>query len=300
MRYIASLLLTSGFLCGDAYAQQTQSEQKQTITIMIVPQGGEIPADVDPDAYLAHVQGLAEQGDADAQYYLGALYLSGQNITRNFEKASTWLDKAADQNQPAAQTNLGLMLLFGHGTAQDHAQAAYWFNQAAKQSFAEAQNALGMMYKNGQGVDQNDERAVQLFHQAATQGFALGQDNLGVMYQEGRGIKQDDLQALLWFLKAARQDLATAHEHLEKHALTALYNKAHDADQSGDHARAFDLFKQSAHAGDPRGQYTLATMYDWGEGTTQDYVQAPFGIAKLRKMTSCMPNTIWPLRTRIA
>jgi uncharacterized protein len=38
---------------------------------------------------------LADQGDADAQYILGAMYLTGQGVTQNYAEAVKWVRKAA-------------------------------------------------------------------------------------------------------------------------------------------------------------------------------------------------------------
>ena len=47
----------------------------------------------------------AVQGDADAQYNLGALYENGQGITQDYDKARTWYEKVAAQtdNKEAQQ-----------------------------------------------------------------------------------------------------------------------------------------------------------------------------------------------------
>ena len=40
---------------------------------------------------------LAEQGDADAQFFLGSLYQHGDGVVKNIAKATPWLQKAVNQ-----------------------------------------------------------------------------------------------------------------------------------------------------------------------------------------------------------
>ena len=52
-------------------------------------------------------QKLAEQGDADAQYYLGVMYNKGQGLAKDANQAVYWYRKAAEQGNATAQNNLG-------------------------------------------------------------------------------------------------------------------------------------------------------------------------------------------------
>jgi len=51
---------------------------------------------------LVDLERAAELGDADSQYSMGAMYLTGTNVPRNPAKGTEWLKKAADQDYPAA------------------------------------------------------------------------------------------------------------------------------------------------------------------------------------------------------
>ena len=51
---------------------------------------------------------LAEQGVAEAQYNLGAMYDSGQGVRHNYAEAFRWSRKAAAQAYATAPLNLGV------------------------------------------------------------------------------------------------------------------------------------------------------------------------------------------------
>ncbi len=52
-------------------------------------------------------QALAEQGEADAQDFLGTLHFKGWGVPQDYTKARQWWEKAAAQGSPSAQSDLG-------------------------------------------------------------------------------------------------------------------------------------------------------------------------------------------------
>ena len=74
---------------------------------------------------------LAEQGDADAQYYLGVLYDFRKGVPQDFAMAREWYEKAAAKGHAGAQNNLGGLYEFGHGVTQDDVLAYMWYHLAA-------------------------------------------------------------------------------------------------------------------------------------------------------------------------
>ena len=74
---------------------------------------------------------LAEQGHADAQTGLGAMYGMGLGVPQNHAEAVKWYQLAAEQGHVRAQHNLGVTYATGQGAPQDYVQAHMWFNLAA-------------------------------------------------------------------------------------------------------------------------------------------------------------------------
>jgi uncharacterized protein len=148
-------------------------------------------------------QPLAEQGDSEAQFYLGITYSDGRGVTRDDREAATWFRRAAEQGLVQAQFNLGDMYLKGQGVTQNYSEAAKWFRRAAEQGDWEAQSYLGMMYQKGQGVTQNYSEAATWYQLAAEQGLVQAQFNLGVMYQKGQGVTRDIRRAYSLLSRAA-------------------------------------------------------------------------------------------------
>jgi len=86
-------------------------------------------------------QESAENGEADAQYKLGLLYLTGNGALQDFAEAAKWLRRAAEQGYALAQYELGLIYRTGYGLAIDHVQSYVWLNLAAAAGIQEAASA---------------------------------------------------------------------------------------------------------------------------------------------------------------
>jgi hypothetical protein len=156
---------------------------------------------------------LAQQGDARAQFLLGALYAQGYGVPRDYGAAAQWFRQAAAQGHVGAQYNLGVRYHEGRGVPRDPSQAAEWFRRAAQQGFARAQYNLGVLYANGDGVPRDASQAAQWFRRAADQEDPKAQYNLGLFYVEGVGVPQDYGEAYVWFtLAAARMPPGVDHE----------------------------------------------------------------------------------------
>ena len=69
------------------------------VVCVLVGLGLLVPQSDDLDAVI----GLAESGDADAQFNLGINYEIGNGVSIDVENAASWLRRAADQGHSGAQ-----------------------------------------------------------------------------------------------------------------------------------------------------------------------------------------------------
>lgn len=75
----------------------------------------------------------AEQGDAIAQSYLGAMYYLGEEVPQDDVEGAKWCGLAAEQGERNAQYLLGVMHYHGKGVPRDFVQAHLMLNLAASQ-----------------------------------------------------------------------------------------------------------------------------------------------------------------------
>ena len=61
---------------------------------------------------------LAEQGDANAQFFLGWMYYKGLGVPKDDKTAVKWYTLAAEQGYANAQDHLGFMYYEGRGVPQ--------------------------------------------------------------------------------------------------------------------------------------------------------------------------------------
>ena len=175
----------------------------------------------------------SEQGDAEASYRIGLLYVKGEGVVRNIPDAVGMVFTAAKAGHLEAQYQLGriylsgakggpngpegwaqairehdletaeekLKLLFPNGieVKQDPEQALYWLTAAAKSGKPEAQTLVAEMHRRGQGCSQDLEQAYQWYLRAAQQGFAAAEFGLGDIYYQGLGVPADHQVAADWY-----------------------------------------------------------------------------------------------------
>ncbi|MEW6353347.1 MAG: tetratricopeptide repeat protein [Pseudomonadota bacterium] len=157
----------------------------------------------------------AEANDARAQLLLGFAYFYGQGVTRDYQAATQWFEKAAQQGDVLAQYQLAVDYANGVGGKQNFAQAVHWYAKAAAQGFAEAQFRLGTHYRMGEGVPQDDAEALRWFREAARQNHAEAQWSVGLMYHSGiGGVEKNHAEAVKWYRQAAEQGLGKAEYYL--------------------------------------------------------------------------------------
>lgn len=112
----------------------------------------------------------AQQGDVNAQYYLGFQYELGLEMEQNNEQAYYWYSQAAKQGDARSQYALGYLYSEGIGVQRDLQQAKEWFEMSSAQDYPEAQYALASFYYNGMGVEANYDLAKELFGEACDSG----------------------------------------------------------------------------------------------------------------------------------
>ena len=165
---------------------------------------------------LSGIRELAEQGNAQAQFYLGNCYAQGIGVEEDWEEAVQWFTAAEKQGHAGAANNLAYAFDDeGLGTERNQDYARELYQKAAENGSAVALNNLGYTYSNwGNIVD--EEHSFQLYEQSAEKGCAAAQHNLGVAYGLGYGIEKNNEKAAKWMELAAEKELSVAQFLLGK------------------------------------------------------------------------------------
>ena len=161
-----------------------------------------------------------------------------------------WLP-LAEQGDPQAQTYVGEIYEKGLGHSPDYALAASWYQRAAEQGYATAQVSLGQLYERGLGVPKDMLAALDLYRAAsglgeefeivsaaklqALQGQAdQSQRNADMRAQQVEALEQGLHEVRAQLLKrrdeaeAERRTLEIAHQELarQREALRAQQSEA--------------------------------------------------------------------------
>lgn len=209
----------------------------------------------------------AEQGNDGAQRQLGYMYVKAQGVEQDYVKAAEWYEKAAEQGDHWAQYYLGCMYYYGKGVKEDHAKAIEWLKKAAEQGNSMARNGIKELPKNGDDVFPDNDKVVESLEKAAEQGEATAQLRLGVMYKYGEGVKRNYTKAAKWIRKAANQGEARA-----QFSLGELYENGKGVKQ--DYAKAAKWTRKAAKQGYLYAEKRIGEMYENGEGVPQDFDKA--------------------------
>ena len=107
----------------------------------------------------------------EAQYVVGTMYQQGKGVDKSNSKAREWWHMAAENGDANAQHYLGIIYSAKIGS-KDLAEAAKWYRKAASQGVAKSQFALGLIYEKGKGVKKDLAEAAKWYGEAAARGDA--------------------------------------------------------------------------------------------------------------------------------
>lgn len=246
----------------------------------------------------------ADSGDTDSQYNLAQIYLWGNDVIEaDTQKAIRYLTMAAENGSAQAEADLGAIFYHGTLVKKDIPESLKWFRRAAEHGHSGAQYSLGTYYLKGERVAHNYAEAFRLFRLSAEQNFPEGQRALSICYRDGLGVEKDPKKAIEWLKKAAdnnlpdaqfdlwnclynghgtEKDKAKAYDYLLKaynngdceacYTLGRYYFDGESVAQ--DDEKAFTLFREAAGKGSTHAMYYLGRCLHEGRGTKADHAEA--------------------------
>ena len=206
---------------------------------------------------------LAKKGDLFADMLLYQCYKNGIGVSKNQDKAITYITAASEKNSVQAQRELamiylndhkypkgdvlstfyyGKMLLEGLGMKINKKEGANYILLAADKGFPQAMYYLGNCYMNGNGLIKNSEQAVKWYKRAAGVGISKAQWELAQCFRNGVGTSVNYNQAMLWYSEAVAHGYAGTFKKLLSdsipsspfsdylHGMKAYYN--HDFEEA--------------------------------------------------------------------
>lgn len=131
------------------------------------------------------IEPLADQGNVEAEYFMGTFYMYGHGVPMDPPQATTWFKRAyghwetqARAGNAQAMVEIATMLTSGLGVARDDKAAADWLRKAGELGNAEAWAELGGLYVEGAGVPRDMAEGERLLKKAAAAGSARANEML--------------------------------------------------------------------------------------------------------------------------
>lgn len=159
------------------------------------------------------LQQVAKQGEPEAMYQLGILYLIGDGVTKSYQQGIRWVEDAAMQGYPDAQSMAAnLRYKEAQENPDSYSKALLWYGAVAVSSHPnakEAQFIMGSMYKLGQGTDIDYELSKEWLENSMLgndkrEQVGAAQFMLGNLYELGQGVEQNGQVAKGWYKKSCK------------------------------------------------------------------------------------------------
>ena len=215
----------------------------------------------------------AEKGHIYACYSLAMLYLRGQGVEQDDERAYGLFLRSYDGGNPYAAYELGKLCETGRGTvrnpekAQNYYRAAFlgFTNMEKKSKDDTLWYRVGCMHLHGIGTEPDEEQAERYLKKAYDYGNTHAAYQLARLYirQETQKLREDPeatpdyekiIKAVKWLEEAARQENPFAD-----YALGQLYKDG--ALLEKDMEKAVFYLQRAADAGNSFAKYQLGKIY---------------------------------------
>ncbi|KAM7222567.1 protein sel-1 1 [Rhypophila decipiens] len=186
--------------------------------------------------------------------YLGRMYLRGEGVEQNFERALFWFERGMTHSDPQSAYGQALMLLNGYGVAKNVGAAIERLKVAADSrdaDYAPAQVQLGALYLD-QGNDEDLVAASSYFEMAARYGNMEAFYYLAEMQYHGLGREKSCSTAASFYKTVAEK----------AEPLVSSWTEANLAYEANDKELAFLEYVGMAEQGYEKAQSNVAFLVD--------------------------------------
>lgn len=232
-------------------------------------EGGSRFAKSIPDA-IRHFELAAEGGVAASIGCLGMIYLNGNGVPVDRERAVDLLTRAAKLGDDHSVNALASVFDADNGgvsTPETFSMYRLAAKSARQLNEVTPIYNLGLCFLMGNGVEQNMVKARRLFRIAATAGEPSAAFNLGLMFLNGDGASLDPTEAKHWFAKAAAAGQVDALNSLGSIEFNGYCGEAN-------YPLAWELFSQAAELGSHFAMVNQARCLVFGMGVDRDMRRA--------------------------
>lgn len=151
----------------------------------------------------------AGQGDAEAEFELGGMYVKGEGVKQDLKEARVWVRRAAERGLPAAVAAMADAYMGGglgltDAERSDRAESGRWIKSAADKGHGSALIFLADRYLKQSATGDPDPEALDWVKRAAEKDYLPAVEALAEAYRRGGpwGVTADTAEAKKWDAKA--------------------------------------------------------------------------------------------------
>lgn len=151
------------------------------------------------EAKFAYIVATLYQDDVSLKnHFKKACIYYALSDQQGYEKAKEQLNALLNSNETSAEdlTLIGELYYCGlNGITKDYEQAKHYFEKACEKNYGVATHYLGLMYQNGYGFRKQPTKAIQYYQKAESQGHASSQKKLEELLNSNQ-LRPEDLTQL--------------------------------------------------------------------------------------------------------
>ena len=133
----------------------------------------------------------ATNGEPDAQYHLGVLYIKGDQVEKDIDEGLHWMKRAAEQGHELALIYTKLWEDEFDQNSFSSTIAVAWLKNSAREWNQQSVFTLGTLYETGRGVEKNFKRATQWYKFAAVNGHSNAKRRLALIRKGGALLEKE-------------------------------------------------------------------------------------------------------------
>lgn len=134
----------------------------------------------------------AKQGNGVAQYNLAQMYhKEGKKDVHAYEKAKYWYEKSIEAGIKESYNNLGMLYLQGNGVEKNEQKAFLLFQKGAEHGDALAKVNVAILYAWGENITHDKLKAYENLKKALSEGKSEASEYLDKLCQESAWVCKD-------------------------------------------------------------------------------------------------------------
>jgi len=159
---------------------------------------------IDTDIQILRAQ--SDEGNAEAKFFLGALYYSGQGVEQDFSEALKLFKESSNSGYTSATYNLGVIYAKGRGVDVDEDKAIKFYEKAAIGGLDRAQYVYATWLRDGKAIEKNEPLAMEFFKRSSLQNYGPGLLEVAKGYENGLSGRRDYREAVKLYRQARAHD----------------------------------------------------------------------------------------------